>query len=310
MKPKAVYLTKLSRGLHSYRFRPEFKGALVPIRYHPRGYDNQFDHVHQFLEYAVVLSGQGMHRVEGRLTALRSGDVVVTHNGKPHAILPREPPDPTFTILNLCFLPEVLGYPNEILKDPHLAQYYEHLAHFHQLTPEGSNLILRPSRKNFRAIAALGEHLFQLFHQSPAVAPTRLHALFREINTLIYEARPAANAAPETTMVQKLCNLMDRGFAEPLTLSGAAKALGANANHLSTQFHKVTGRPFGATLLALRLAEARRLLTETKLPVTQVALRSGFINISHFNVAFRKASGTAPTSYRKNWIQVLGRPAQ
>ena len=47
-----------------------------------------------------------------------------------------------------------------------------------------------------------------------------------------------------------------------------------------------------------RLEMASRQLTETELPVTSIALESGFNNISYFNRVFKKKFGVTPKEYR------------
>lgn len=60
----------------------------------------------------------------------------------------------------------------------------------------------------------------------------------------------------------------------------------------------------GATPLAVhatrRLLLAKQLLTETSLPVTQVALAAGFRSVRRFNAAFREACGVAPIMIRRS----------
>jgi transcriptional regulator GlxA family with amidase domain len=54
-----------------------------------------------------------------------------------------------------------------------------------------------------------------------------------------------------------------------------------------------------------RLAEARRLLGETDLPIGEIAWRSAFRSASAFTSAFRASSGYAPAELRR---LILGRP--
>jgi transcriptional regulator GlxA family with amidase domain len=54
-------------------------------------------------------------------------------------------------------------------------------------------------------------------------------------------------------------------------------------------------------LLALRLQEARRLLTSTELTLSAIALNTGFFDQSHFTKRFRKMTGMTPTQFRKTF---------
>jgi AraC family transcriptional regulator len=49
-----------------------------------------------------------------------------------------------------------------------------------------------------------------------------------------------------------------------------------------------------------RLERTERLLAETDLSLSQVALDSGFSDQSHFSSCFRKHFGTSPRSFRRS----------
>lgn len=69
-------------------------------------------------------------------------------------------------------------------------------------------------------------------------------------------------------------------------------------------FHKrfvaVTGQTPGEAIRQRQFAEARRLLTQTKLSITLVAEQSGFGSSSDFARAFRGAEGMTPGQYRND----------
>lgn len=52
--------------------------------------------------------------------------------------------------------------------------------------------------------------------------------------------------------------------------------------------------PAGEFYLGLRLDRAQKLLRQTSLPVTEIAIATGFVSPSHFSRAYRKCFGRAP----------------
>jgi AraC family transcriptional regulator len=50
---------------------------------------------------------------------------------------------------------------------------------------------------------------------------------------------------------------------------------------------------------AERIARAKSLLAETRLPMSEVAERSGYKSPAALSVAFRRALATTPTTYRR-----------
>ena len=86
---------------------------------------------------------------------------------------------------------------------------------------------------------------------------------------------------------------------EPALLPALARQLGVTDRHLRRIFqaaHGVAPRDYLATQ---RLLLAKQLLTDTTLPVTQVALASGFESLRRFNAAFAERYRLNPTQLRR-----------
>jgi AraC family transcriptional regulator len=84
-----------------------------------------------------------------------------------------------------------------------------------------------------------------------------------------------------------------------LTLSDLAALLGISARHLSRAVRHAKGVSVHRWIVDRRLAEARRLLSETDLPIQEIARRSAFHSASAFTTAFRAACGHAPGEFRR-----------
>lgn len=88
-------------------------------------------------------------------------------------------------------------------------------------------------------------------------------------------------------------------FREPLTTAEIAAAAGLNPQYAMAQFRKVVHTTMGDYLTRCRLAEARRLLVTTELPIARVALASGFGSASRFYSVFTSACGAPPAVFRR-----------
>src|SRR5205823_14407191 len=53
-----------------------------------------------------------------------------------------------------------------------------------------------------------------------------------------------------------------------------------------------------------RLERARRLLTQTDLPVTDICLRVGFESLGSFSTLFRRFAGASPREFRRRYVVV------
>ena len=61
---------------------------------------------------------------------------------------------------------------------------------------------------------------------------------------------------------------------------------------------------FSSYVQLLRLNQAAWLLTQTQLPVAEVAVKSGFASIKTFHRVFKYQYGMAPGEYRKHYIKL------
>lgn len=86
---------------------------------------------------------------------------------------------------------------------------------------------------------------------------------------------------------------------EPLALPALAARLGVTDRHLRRIFSAAHGVAPLAYLTTQRLLLAKQLLTDTALPVTQVALASGFGSLRRFNHAFASHYRFSPTQLRR-----------
>ncbi len=78
-----------------------------------------------------------------------------------------------------------------------------------------------------------------------------------------------------------------------------ARPFGVSARHLRRLFESEIGRSPKQIADANRLDFARKLVTETALPMTEIADASGFASLRRFNDAFRKRFSRPPTELRK-----------
>jgi AraC family transcriptional regulator of adaptative response / DNA-3-methyladenine glycosylase II len=83
------------------------------------------------------------------------------------------------------------------------------------------------------------------------------------------------------------------------TVDSLAARLGVSDRHLRRIFEAQFGVSPLQYLQTRRLLTAKQLLADTSLPITQVALISGYTSVRRFNAAFAQHYGLSPTQLRK-----------
>ena len=99
-------------------------------------------------------------------------------------------------------------------------------------------------------------------------------------------------------LLAEVFEVIQRRFAEPLSLREVADAVGMTPGHLTTVVRRRTGRTVGQWITERRLTEARRLLTGTDLPVAEIARRVGLPDPGYFARVFRAAHNATPREWR------------
>jgi len=85
---------------------------------------------------------------------------------------------------------------------------------------------------------------------------------------------------------------------ESLDPNRIAEVMNISKATLYRRLKEITGKTPGEFLRTLRLEYAAKLLTKTKLTVSEIMYRSGFTNKSYFYREFQKIYGTSPKEYR------------
>ncbi len=116
-------------------------------------------------------------------------------------------------------------------------------------------------------------------------------------------AKPTAEVAkPDATrkLVARFTTLMEREFRTGAGVGEMASELGVTATHLTRCCRQTCGRSAIDLLQDRRIFEARKLLSETKLPVNRIGESLGFHSAAYFTRAFQHRTGASPTAFRRS----------
>jgi AraC family transcriptional regulator, transcriptional activator of pobA len=148
----------------------------------------------------------------------------------------------------------------------------------------------------------------------------RLSALDREMQTrrdgyreavvahltllLVDVSRLAADVAGDLKLrneplLAQVFDFIERHYQERISLRDVAAAVNMSSGHLTTIVRRKTGRPVQEWITERRMAQARRLLAETDLTVTELGHRVGYTDPVYFVRSFRRAHGTTPLRWRR-----------
>jgi AraC family transcriptional regulator, regulatory protein of adaptative response / DNA-3-methyladenine glycosylase II len=113
------------------------------------------------------------------------------------------------------------------------------------------------------------------------------------------EAAPGTPAWLGTSaVVRRALKLIDDGVLDEVPVEQLAARLGIGSRHLDRLFLQHVGASPIAVAQTRRLHFAKRLLDETNLPITEIALAAGFGSVRRFNDVFQQTYQRAPREMR------------
>jgi AraC-like DNA-binding protein len=150
-------------------------------------------------------------------------------------------------------------------------------------------------------------HLQFLKDQSFSTPLYRQEAPLEENFRLLQEQALAIRQALQAQKTEERSDALEQALAyirqhycsPELSLSTVAWHVGLSERYLSAKMSEQLGCSYISYVNGLRMEQAARLLRETGLPVSEVAIQSGYEYANTFFKAFRRWSGMTPTQYRK-----------
>jgi YesN/AraC family two-component response regulator len=106
-----------------------------------------------------------------------------------------------------------------------------------------------------------------------------------------------------TTMpssILRAVTFMADNFSKAMSLEEVAKAAGMSKYHLCRNFKKAMGMSPMQFLAATRIERAKKLMTETSLSATRIAIEVGFNDTGSFSARFKKMIGATPSAFRQS----------
>jgi AraC family transcriptional regulator len=113
------------------------------------------------------------------------------------------------------------------------------------------------------------------------------------------EHRPPPISKRDERRVAAVVRYLEERFDQPCALADLASLAGLSPYHFLRVFRATTGVTPHQHLLRVRLRAAAVSLVRTDTSVTEIALASGFDDLSNFTRSFRAEYGASPVRYRR-----------
>ncbi|MEO6739831.1 MAG: helix-turn-helix domain-containing protein [Chthoniobacteraceae bacterium] len=130
-------------------------------------------------------------------------------------------------------------------------------------------------------------------------AVLRLLEIFAGHLSLAAEQIATRQMHAEPPLVSHAREIIEERSGEDLPLTEIARSVHASTFHFCKTFKRATGMTFTQYLSMIRIAKAKKLLSNPQARISEVAFEAGFASITHFNRMFRRVTGQSPTDFRR-----------
>ncbi|WP_244816688.1 AraC family transcriptional regulator [Caballeronia sp. Lep1P3] len=256
-------------------------------------------HHHPEYELTLTMNSQGKRYIGDSITAYGADDLVLVPPNLPHTWASNRSIDAAHAqaaivvwfdgawvrrFADVC--PEYGGLRN-LLRRAACGLAFEEGAGAH-MRAQSDRLLCADPRERLKAVIDTLDWLAAV-PASPLASPSA------------FDARTGTPSGHESDQLNRVLAIIDTQFAHPLRMATLAKASGMSERSLTRQFTLHLGESVGRYIARVRIGHACRMLTDTSMPVSVVAARSGFANVSNFNRQFRATKGLTPAEYRQQF---------
>ena len=106
----------------------------------------------------------------------------------------------------------------------------------------------------------------------------------------------------ESNQINEIILYLHTHYERKISIEELTEEFHINRTTLGDKFTRSIGMPVIEYLIRLRVKMAAIMLRDTMLPISELAYRVGFNDITHFGRMFRKHMGYSPSEYRKKKI--------
>ena len=125
-----------------------------------------------------------------------------------------------------------------------------------------------------------------------------VYLLLSELRSLMPENTSASGSNRYAERVRRIAEYIDLHYADNFSLTDLANAFYLTPQYLSTFFREHFSSNFKTYLTDKRLFYSLRDLRNTRIPISEIALKNGFASVSAYQKNFLKVYGCSPSEFR------------
>jgi AraC-like DNA-binding protein len=256
----------------------------------------EIEHFHDFTEIVFIIKGKGIQIIEEQEYPVSAGDVFVLQGNQKHYFKEAK----AIEIVNVMYttkkhktlisdeIKKLEGYKALFI----LESQYRALHYFKNKL----HLIRSDMAKLEIILNSMMMEQTNKFEGHELILKNRLEELIVLLSR--YYSRLDATEAQALVRIGKIIDFLEQNFAGKIYLDQLSEMAFMSTRNFQRIFKKAVGSSPTNYLMQIRLQKARKLLRETELPVSEIAMETGFGDGNYFIKCFKKENAITPIKFR------------
>ena len=247
-----------------------------------------FWHYHPEIELTFIAEGYGMRIIGDHVASFGANDLVLIGENMPHNYISSDLQEGQQSVAYVfqCSKAMLAPFP----ECAHILRLFE-AAKFGLKFENPSQEIIRKI-ETFDKLAPL-EQLISFIEILDSIAAHSNRQSLSTINFFQNHTTPKYQ-----NRISKVTNFIFEKMGRSIPLDEIAQFAAMTPNGFCRWFKQATGYTFVAYLNVVRIEKACQYLLQTDWLIAEIAYKTGFETITHFNRTFKRIKGESPRSYR------------
>jgi AraC-like DNA-binding protein/mannose-6-phosphate isomerase-like protein (cupin superfamily) len=255
-------------------------------------------HIHDYIELSYVYSGKVTEVINDKTVVLKEGQICIIDTGIPHSILPTNEKD---IIINMLMRKEYFStsFLSRLSNRGIISQF---LVNAVSDKKNHDNYIIFNSDNNRKMPNLIKELLCEYYEKSlfsDEIIDCYMILIFTElIKTFQYDTNRSLSDSKGSATVIDILNYLEENYMT-CTLASMATHFNFHPNYLSSLIKKSTNKSFKELIHAQKLTRCSILLSNSNMPIYEIANDIGYQNLNFFYKKFKDYFGVTPNEFRQ-----------
>ncbi|WP_207425952.1 AraC family transcriptional regulator [Pedobacter sp. SYSU D00535] len=251
-----------------------------------------YPHRHSFYHIVLFTEGSGSHSIDFEQFEVKPGQIYFMVPGQVHSWSFKGPVDGFVVNFSATYFQSFLLH----------TDYLQKFSFFNSVVKDS---VLDLPAGACKAVADLFEELLNITTQSTKFSDDHgrvlLLRMFMVISDLLVEKSEKYLSSYNYTLLRNFQQLIERNYENLRLPKDYAELLYITPNHLNALCNDLLGLSAGEVIRNRIVLEAKRLLVNLDLSVTEISYQLNFNDNSYFTKFFKKYVGVTPEEFRKTF---------